>query len=157
MSEKIVTRPIDMIECIYRGIPLDKIHLSDEMRDGYNRGAIHYDMDLLPDCPTFTGEYLMPDHYKTINLVEYFDAKTSTEIEKTRVAEELYLFYEAKADNMLRYMIYLGDVLNTNNIITGVGRGSSVSLYTLYLCGVHMIDSIKYNLDYYDFFKRIAQ
>ena len=35
----------------------------------------------------------------------------------------------------------------------GVGRGSSVSSYCLYLIGIHMVDSIKYNLDIQEFFK----
>jgi len=35
----------------------------------------------------------------------------------------------------------------------GVGRGSSVSSYILYLIGVHKIDSIKYDLDYKEFLR----
>jgi DNA polymerase III alpha subunit len=37
--------------------------------------------------------------------------------------------------------------------VWGVGRGSSVSSYVLYLLNVHRIDSIKYNLDYQDFLR----
>ena len=35
----------------------------------------------------------------------------------------------------------------------GVGRGSSVASYILYLIGVHRIDSIKYNLDWKEFLR----
>ena len=43
--------------------------------------------------------------------------------------------------------------LHENNVVMGVGRGSSVASYVLYLLGVHKIDSIKYNLDYREFFR----
>ena len=42
--------------------------------------------------------------------------------------------------------------MREKNIIWGVGRGSSVSSYILYLIGVHRINSIKYELDYKEFF-----
>ncbi|NDG32954.1 hypothetical protein EB118_23165, partial [bacterium] len=40
-----------------------------------------------------------------------------------------------------------------NNIVWGVGRGSCVSSYILYLLNIHKIDSLKYNLDINEFFK----
>ena len=56
-------------------------------------------------------------------------------------------------DDLLRYMIYLVDFMRENNIIWGVGRGSSVASYILYLINVHKIDSIKYNLDWREFLR----
>jgi DNA polymerase III alpha subunit len=50
-------------------------------------------------------------------------------------------------------MIYLVDVMRENSVVWGVGRGSSVASYVLYLIGVHKIDSVKYNLDFKEFFK----
>ena len=43
----------------------------------------------------------------------------------------------------IRYMVYLVDFMRENNIVWGVGRGSSVASYVLYLIGVHRIDSIQ--------------
>jgi DNA polymerase III alpha subunit len=54
---------------------------------------------------------------------------------------------------VLKFLKYLVDVCNTNNIVLGVGRGSSVASYCLYLLGVHCIDSIKYELDIKEFLK----
>jgi DNA polymerase III alpha subunit len=51
---------------------------------------------------------------------------------------------------MLKYIV---DTLRDNKIIWGVGRGSSVSSYVLYLLGVHRIDSLKYQLDYREFLR----
>ena len=43
--------------------------------------------------------------------------------------------------------------LKTNSIVWGVGRGSSVASYVLFLLGVHKIDSVKYNLDWREFLR----
>ena len=45
------------------------------------------------------------------------------------------------------------DTVNKNNLMIGVGRGSSCSCYILFLLDVHQVDSIKYNLDIKEFFK----
>ena len=55
--------------------------------------------------------------------------------------------------NVLKFLVYLIDIMRSNNIVWGVGRGSSVSSYVLYLLGVHKVDSIKYGLDITDFLK----
>ena len=41
--------------------------------------------------------------------------------------------------------------MGENKIVWGVGRGSSVSSYILYLLGVHKVNSIKYGLNITDF------
>jgi DNA polymerase III alpha subunit len=43
--------------------------------------------------------------------------------------------------------------MRSSNIVWGVGRGSSVASYALYLIGIHKIDPIKYNLSINEFFK----
>jgi len=54
---------------------------------------------------------------------------------------------------VLHVMKYVVDTLRENQIVWGVGRGSSVASYVLYLIGVHKIDSIKYKLPIEEFFK----
>jgi len=43
--------------------------------------------------------------------------------------------------------------MRQNNIVWGVGRGSSVASYCLYLLGVHKINSLKFDLDIKEFLK----
>lgn len=69
-----------------------------------------------------------------------------------RVIYELDLFKQHNMFNILYLMVYIVDTLQQQNICWGVGRGSSVSSYILYLIGVHDIDSVKYQLDVLDFF-----
>lgn len=95
----------------------------------------------------------MPDCYKTIDVYEFLITKCKTETEIARVNEEYSLYKEYDMDNVLRFMIYLVDAMSTNNIVWGVGRGSSVASYCLFLIGVHRVDSIKYNLSIKEFLK----
>jgi DNA polymerase III alpha subunit len=55
--------------------------------------------------------------------------------------------------DLLRWLKYFVDTAKQRNIIWGVGRGSSVASYVLYLIGVHKIDSIKYKLDWKEFLR----
>jgi DNA polymerase III alpha subunit len=73
--------------------------------------------------------------------------------EYKRVCEELDAFKQYDMENLLRYMVYLVDFMRENNIVWGVGRGSSVASYVLYLIGVHRIDSIQYGLDWREFLR----
>ena len=63
------------------------------------------------------------------------------------------MFQERNLFDLLRYLKYLVDVMRENKIIWGVGRGSSVASYVLYLLGVHRIDSMFYDLDPAEFLR----
>jgi DNA polymerase III alpha subunit len=54
---------------------------------------------------------------------------------------------------LLRYLKYFVDTMRANNVLWGLGRGSSVSSYVLYLLGVHKINSMFYDLDIREFLK----
>lgn len=95
----------------------------------------------------------MPEEYKQLDLSVYFANKISTAEQATRVAEELDLYEQYNLIVVLKFMIYLVDVMRKNNIVWGVGRGSSVSSYLLFLIGLHKINSLKYSLDIREFLK----
>ena len=94
--------------------------------------------------------WFMPENYCP-NLLETIYASCKTNTERDRVDEELKLFIQHGMFDMLFYLKYLVDTMRQNNVLWGVGRGSSVASYVLYLIGVHRIDSIKYNLDIREF------
>jgi DNA polymerase III alpha subunit len=89
----------------------------------------------------------MPDHYKDIDIAEHVLDLCSTDAELQRVGHELMMYQERNLFDLLKYLHYLVDVMKQNNVIWGVGRGSSVSSYVLYLLGVHRINSMFYDLD----------
>ena len=85
----------------------------------------------------------------------------ATEIEmkekKQRVEDEYVEFENRRLVSVLKFLNYFVETLRKNNIVWGVGRGSSVASYCLYLLGVHKIDSIKYNLDMESYFIEFQQ
>ena len=62
-------------------------------------------------------------------------------------------YQERNLFDLLRYLKYLVDLMRKNRLIWGVGRGSSVASYVLYLLGVHRIDSMYYDLDPSEFLR----
>jgi DNA polymerase III alpha subunit len=96
----------------------------------------------------------MPDEYKQLDIEEWIWKQTPPwDPQHTRVAEELAAFKERNMIDLLRWLKYFVDTCRANSIVWGVGRGSSVASYILYLIGVHKIDSIKYNLDWQEFLR----
>lgn len=99
------------------------------------------------------SSWLMPDEYKNFNIAEWLLEQCTTEAETARVVNELALFLQHDMIEVLVFLKYLVDFMRANNIVWGVGRGSSVASYCLYLIGIHKINSIHYNLDIKEFLK----
>jgi|TARA_R110000764_G_scaffold83036_1_gene163455 DNA polymerase III alpha subunit len=157
----------DLVDMIYSG-HVDKCHVvlcdpSDDiekfnaaMREQYLPELTKY-IPLDVDQKTFDGalqsEWFMPDEYKILLVGDYIQTLCITSEERARVQEELEAYNERGMYPLLQYMIYLVDFMRENNIVWGVGRGSSVASYVLYLIGVHRIDSIQYDLDWTEFLR----
>ena len=88
-----------------------------------------------------------------IDIYQFLLDRCKNDIQISRLNEEWPLFQERELENVLRFFIYFVDNLRKNNIFWGIGRGSSVASFVLYLIGVHKIDPIKYNLNIRDFLK----
>jgi len=99
------------------------------------------------------AEWFMPDGYKNINLREHLISKCNNDAEIARLESELAEYTQRSMDNVLRYMIYLVDFMREHKILWGVGRGSSVASFVLYLIGIHRIHSIQYGLDFHEFMR----
>lgn len=95
----------------------------------------------------------MPDKYKNLDIVQYLIDRCTNEHQLQRVAEELLLYADRGMFQILQYLVYLVDTMRAAGVVWGVGRGSSVCSYVLYLIGVHRIDSLYYDLDIADFLK----
>lgn len=98
-------------------------------------------------------QWFMPDAYKDLDIAEYVIGLCKTEAELQRVGQELLMYQERGLFDLLRYLKYLVDLMTQNRLIWGVGRGSSVASYVLYLLGVHKINSMYYELDPAEFLR----
>lgn len=99
------------------------------------------------------SNWRMPDEYRQLDIAQWVLEQCSTDAQLQRVGEELLMYLDRGLFPLLQYLKYLVDTLRKNNIVWGVGRGSSVSSYVLYLIGVHRIDSMYYDLDINEFLR----
>ena len=95
----------------------------------------------------------MPEHYQQLDIAAHVLSLCQSDAELQRCGHELMLYQERGLFDLLRYLKYLVDIMRKHNIIWGVGRGSSVASYVLYLLGAHRIDSMYYNLDIREFLR----
>ena len=102
---------------------------------------------------TLQSEWFMPDEFKNLDVYRFLEEKCETPEQIVRVDQELVEFEKRDMLNLLRYMVYLVSYMRENNIVWGVGRGSSTASYVLYLIGIHKIDSIQFGLDWREFLR----
>lgn len=106
---------------------------------------------------TNVDNWNMPQEYKDMDIHQYLLEKlpnvNKISTEYKRMMMEYAMFEERGMIPVLKFLKYMVDTCKENNIILGVGRGSSVASYCLYLLGVHKINSLKYNLDIKEFLK----
>ena len=94
----------------------------------------------------------MPAEYVNLDITTWVMEKAPP-VNAQRAEYELAEFSRRNMLPLLRWLKYFVDTCRSNNIVWGVGRGSSVSSYVLFLIGVHRIDSVKYSLDFHEFLR----
>jgi DNA polymerase III alpha subunit len=94
----------------------------------------------------------MPDKYKTLDIEEWL-LDSCPEQNYQRLMEELEAYKARNMLDLLRWLKYFVDTCSKEGVVWGIGRGSSVASYILFLIGVHNVDSIKYNLDWQEFLR----
>lgn len=99
------------------------------------------------------ARWFIPEEYKNFDIAQYVLNQCQNEEELQRAGEELLLYQERDMFILLQYLKYLVDTMRANNIVWGVGRGSSVASFVLYLIGVHKINSLYYDLPVDEFLK----
>jgi len=156
----------ELCNLLYKDPKLDISLFQIEDSIEYNRSVaeLHAELDLLDSYHkidmsveefdrVLQNNWRMPKEYKDLDIAEYVLSLCKQDYELQRVGQELLLYQERDLFDLLRYLKYLVDTLRKNNVIWGVGRGSSVASYVLFLLGVHKINSLYYNLDIEEFLK----
>lgn len=155
----IAIKESDLVELLYQG-KKGSLTVDSSAIESYIQGCIELGQDPVFNAVPLSGtvednvkNWNMPDDIKQLDLDVYFATKVTNVEEAVRIAEELALYRQHRMEPMLRFMIHLVNVMKENNVVWGVGRGSSVSSYLLYLVGLHSINSVKYNLDIKEFIR----
>lgn len=125
----------------------------------HNMPEISLWSDRSNDCPLeeyhkiLQSHWLMPDGYANMDIKKWLRTKALSAEQLQRVDEELKLYEEFDLINLLKYLKYLRDTADKNNIVWGVGRGSSCCSYCLFLMGIHRVDSLQFDLNIGEFLR----
>lgn len=134
---------IDTIEnCLFQDVFKNYIEILDKEKLDYPRPKLSIDPE----------NWFLPNEYKIMDIEGFLTDQCPAE-NRDRLSKELELYRKHNMVPVLKAMKYLVDVFRKNNVVWGVGRGSSVASYALYLIGIHKIDSVKYSLPISEFFK----
>ena len=143
-----------LIEGVLRHGPdiLDRCQTTDDISKYIARlSAEHLDYPIPPASVNSNHWFIPKDHCP--DLAQWLYDQCVTQEQRDRVSLELELYIKHNMYDVLTTMKYIVDTLRANNIVWGVGRGSSVASYILHIIGVHKVDSIKYNIPIEEFFK----
>ena len=143
-------------------LDISKIHMADPEK--YNTAVTNLYLDwakLETDTAIAPDEFhaknqrtwLMPEQYQNMDIAQYVLNQCADQNELQRAGQELLEYQNRELFGMLCYLKYLVDIAKENNVVLGVGRGSSVASFVLYLLGVHRIHSLRHNLDFAEFMR----
>ena len=132
---------------------VEKLHLSASMLKRYLPIDYKEEVPLELFDQVQQETWFMPSEYKTMDIAQWIMDQCSTDAELQRVGQELLLYQERDLFPLLCYLKYFVDTMRKNNVVWGLGRGSSVASYVLYLIGVHKINSLYYDLPIEEFLK----
>ena len=155
----------DAIDLLYTdpGFDISKLYFSDIDKYSNSLKELGIDLPVINTAPKRQNtadfdrqnceQWHMPEKYYKINVLEWLLDRCQSDEEKLRVQTEYDLFEKKKFIRVLQFLIYFVDTLRANNIVWGVGRGSSVASFCLFLIGVHKINPLLYNLDITEFLR----
>ena len=155
----------DVIELLYTdpNFDISKLYLNDIGKYSQSLRELGIDLPVINTAPKREKPELfdkancehwhMPEKYYQINVLQWLLDKCQNDEEKMRVQTEYALFEQKKFVRVLQFLIYFIDTLRANNEVWGVGRGSSVASFCLFLIGVHKINPMLYGLDIREFLR----
>ena len=137
------------------------INLDADVEAFNHQCAIHGKDDYLikaDEAPPMTHvdrvkQWVIPEEFAAIDVLSWCLDLCASDEERKRVKHEMDLFTERNMIPVLRSLIYMISVFREKKIVWGIGRGSSVASFVLYLIGVHKIHSIRFGLQIEDFLR----
>lgn len=156
----------DLVNLLYQNPKLNIDHFPVVDPDQYNTSIDQLHLDLAKlvqyqelDCSVeqfdrqYQSTWYMPETYQQLDIAKWLIDQCQTQAELQRIGQELLLYQERNLFSLLQYLKYLVDTMRDHNIVWGVGRGSSVASYALYLIGIHKVNSLYYDLPISEFLK----
>jgi DNA polymerase III alpha subunit len=153
--------PSKLEEMLLRGVPLERLSVTAVTPEimALNENSAQ-PLAIKRENAPLSFEWALPDEYKyldvdgyLLSLADLVEHDKLYERRLQRLVQEIELFKELKLENVIRNLAYVINVFNRENVVWGVGRGSSCSSYILFLMGLHEVDPVKYEIDIEDFLR----
>lgn len=153
----------DLFEAVYQGYEFNSDDIlitenTDNLKELINQFGVNLqnpykdDLEIKEFDNVCQQIWNMPEEYKNIDIEGFLVHRCPKE-NYQRLIDELVEFRSRNMLDLLRWLKYFVDTCRKEGIVWGVGRGSSVASYVLYLIGIHKIDSIKHKLDWREFLR----
>lgn len=101
----------------------------------------------------WSEHWLTPEPYASIDVKSLCMSKCQDQTELDRAIMELDLFEQRGMIPVLQHLLYLMDDWRQRGVVWGVGRGSSVGSFVLYLIGINRINPMEWGLGIEEFLK----
>lgn len=109
-------------------------------------GEIYGDVD-------WSGIWFTPEPHASMDIEQFCLQRCHSPAEISRVQHEMRLFQQRGMIPVLRHLSFLVEHWRSHGIFWGVGRGSSVSSFVLYLIGINRINPLRFDLEIEEFLK----
>lgn len=156
----------EAVELLMRGHDITTLLIEDsDAIAQYNQACREHDKigALIPPIPTpdspeadtarRVATWFIPEEFRSIAVRERLLAMCERDEAIARVNLEMDQFEARGMVPVLQLMFFLVAHCRTHGVVWGVGRGSSVASYCLFLIGVHKCDSLYHNLDITEFLR----
>ncbi len=109
-----------------------------------------------------TFDWTIPEEYQTLDvakaIADAFDEKIGHNHEQStkyviRLVDEHNEMEKRGMLPFVRCLIYIRDKFRENNVVWGVGRGSSCACLIFWLLDINRVDPVKYDIPMEEFFK----
>lgn len=165
-----ILHPDDVADAMAVGLDPTLIRVSELTTDVERFNANVTDAEQLrlatPEPIRVDMAWRLPEKYQTLDLEAYitdiFSQRAPTlhatytpqqvEDSYVRIADELEEIRRRGMTEFLKTIIYILDVFRAQNVVWGVGRGSSCASYVLFILGLHAVDAVKLNVPLSEFF-----
>lgn len=164
---RVVLQADDLVELLYRDVDPASLTVADDPRvTRYNdlcrvwdkpgetlHGVAPLDLDPEAERVRRVTDWQVPEPYASLDVRAALLARCTRDSQVHRVETEMALFEARGLLPLLRLMAWLVDGWRARGVVWGVGRGSSVASYVLFLLGVHRIDPLRYGLEVTEFLR----
>jgi DNA polymerase III alpha subunit len=103
----------------------------------------------------YTKRWVLPDAYVDLDIRAYCAERLAgkPQIYFDRLDREMIEFEKRDMVDLLRFIKFFVEVLNEQNMVRGVGRGSSCASLVLYVLDVNRIDPVRYDIPLEEFLR----